>query len=350
MKKRRLQDYYQIIKNNELINNLYKRLAELDFLEQKQSDEYKIIIELINDYAKINDDLLLKYSLYDNDITNFVQMIDDIKCNTDFEFLDNFKDNNSFKNFRFIEFYGYHNMNKNSIKKEELITDFDEAIVNVNGVKYTISNFLDVMQDYGYGSIIERFEQMKEEIANKRYKTFTESNRKLLVFEVLQNSTMLDYFDIEINNTNNKRLKKKLIQAKYILIGLHKDLEESFIKDQNNYSKTEEYQNKYKSICNKKDPIFKAFNDSYLQVLNATIMDIGCRKKYAYKNLQDEFNDILISIYLKTYISLLENAKDIFNISTSEKYLLDENNNEINKKLFKQSLNLEPRLILSRKL
>ena len=69
---------------------------------EKSHTEYHMSdldIELIKEYAEINEKLYKKYSLYDSELLDFVGMCDEIKINTEFEFLDYFKKKNESFNF-----------------------------------------------------------------------------------------------------------------------------------------------------------------------------------------------------------------------------------------------------------
>lgn len=352
MNEYRLYDYKKIIKNNGYIQKMYKRLAELDYSNQKESEEYNTIIELIKELAHENETIYKSYSLYDDDILNFVDLIDEVVSNTDFEFLNYFrKDNESYNKLaRFAEFYGYFNIHNKDIKKEDLTSEFDNSSVNFNGVIYSMDNLLEILDEYGYKSFKERIEQIREIVAQNNYNQLMIANQKLAIIDGLQNHTMIEYFDKEINETNDKRIKKKLINAKYILISIYKELEDPFLIDQNNYSKVSYYQNNFKKMITKDDMEFQLFNKDYIKTLNDIIIKITERKKEKYNNINDKFEDILTSIYLKTYTSLLGDKKDILNILVSENYLLSENKNEINKNILMHARNLEPNLILLRKL
>ena len=351
MTNNKLVDYYSIINNNELILKLYERLAELEYLKKKGNNDYNLTIEMIKDYVNKNDELYKKHSINDDDIFNFSDMIDDVKANTNFEFIDNFdKRNTAKKEYRFINFLGILNLLNTKFDKEDLLYEFYDYPVRLNGVVYSMDNFLEIMKEYGYGASLGVFEQLKDEFARKKYEELIVENRKYLIYEKLENSTILDYIDNAIENIKGKVLRKKLIDAKYSFIALHKDLEDSFLLDQNNYSKTSMYQQSFKYQFKKDDPILVSFNNSLIEALNDTIVMITERNKKKYKNANDQFTDILLSIYVKSYTSLLISYKDIANIKLSSEYLLNENKNDINKKLIEQSLDLEPNLILSRKL
>ncbi len=184
-----------------------------------------------------------------------------------------------------------------------------------------------------------------------RYINFNskENDEDYLLYKKLINSTILDYIDIEIQKRKSKVIKRELINVKYTFIALNKDLENVFLQDYNNYSKTSLYQQEFNENINNEKTI-NYVNKSISDNIKDTLIKIAKRKKDNYENYSDAIVDILLSIYLKAYTSLLTNTDDFNRIKSISEEITNRISNDLNKKLIKNSLNLELELILSRKL
>ena len=350
MDQNRLNDYLKVIELNKAVEKMYKRLAALDYQGLKNNDEYNTLVDLIKDTATNSNKIFKKYPLHDNDILNFINLITEINKYSTLPLITLLNDQASIKIKRFLEHHFIYELENKNLTQDEVIPEYNNILVNFNGVKYSLNNLMSLFDECGYTTLANKLEKDKKNLYLKKYREIIQ-NKEITINKInLQNFTLLDYFDNEINKTTDKRIKKRLIKSKYILFSMFKSLEDSFLEDQTNYSKTKYYQNEYKKLFNKNNNLNKYYNDYYIEQINSLILYTLERNKDKYNNLDDRYKDIILSIYLKTLISLLNNKKDIDAIYKDQDYIISENHNNFNAQFLNTTRNLNEELILSRKL
>ena len=350
MDKKRLNDYLKSLEINESIEKMYKRLAELDYLGLKHNDEYNTLVDLIRDTSNKNDEIIKKYPLHDDDIVNFINLITDINKYDNLPIVIFLNDDASIKVKRFIEHHFIYELENKDLTEDDVIPEYKNMMIDLNGVIYPIDKIITLFNQSGYKVLADKLKADKKNLFSRNYRQILSYKERTMIRINLQNFTLLDYFDIEINKTTDKRIKKRLIKSKYILFAMFKSLEDSFLFDQDNYSKTIYYQKLFKRQFNKEDNLYKDYNDYYIEQINDLILHTIGRNKDNYNNLDDKYKDIILSIYMRTLISLLNNEKDIKAIYDGEDYIYKLNNNKLNRDFLNTTKKLNENLILSKKL
>ena len=351
----RLQDYLKIIKNNEYIEKMYMQLAQLEIENNTNSDEYKNIIELIKDLSIKNTKLMKKYPLNDEFLENFLELMDSLNfyksedLNATLLILNN---KLSLKNKKFIENILTLNTLRKDFSQEELIPDFDEYAVNYNGYFFKIDDLINYLEMSGNDEIADEIINVKDDLFDKAYEDICLRQKTYFVRIALQNHTILDYIQDEINNTTNEKIKNKLIQSKYKYICWCKSLEDAFLKNPYNCSKTKFYQsifNESKEISDSYEPVNIEFNQFYTDNSKGLLNYLAYRDKEKYDNIDDLYDDVLRNILLKSYSSLITDRNKSNLIKKLKSAAIKVAQNDLNKKIIYNSIHLNKELILTKK-
>lgn len=321
MEKQRRLDYNKVIENNNIIDKIYTRLSDLEINNEKNNEEYNNLLAIIKKYSLINERIMKKYSLSDGDLFYFMNSL--LQTNEDAKTEDEF--NLSFDNVKNIRFVNY-------VSEESIYYDDDyfkenylknELCIYLNNVEYNVEDALKALKtkfNYTEEEAKEYMDEILEEYQKQDDPVFEQSNllnnyeRKITKAEEnLYIHTQMSYLLDAIENEKDIKVKNLLIKYKYKYIACYKTLEDFFLKNTNDFIKTNFYQKRILEIVNKDSKEAKnfmdAWNEYYLQVIESLITVLVSLDNGNKLKSKEKARNILVNCSIKAYSSILLSDK-----------------------------------------
>ena len=130
-------DFTKIIRQNDIIDKLLKRVCQLEINEQLDSEEATTLLSIAKKYATINSRLFRKYPVSDNNFKEFLKLIEEMNQGFDVDdFFEYFNDDRDLKLKRFVAESSVLSLQNNKITMEELLGGEDKWVV-ISGKNYT---------------------------------------------------------------------------------------------------------------------------------------------------------------------------------------------------------------------
>ena len=345
---KKFKDLVRLLEINDGVDKLYKRLAELEIAGKFNNDEYKELLELIKDMKDHGYDILSRYPLEDQDMNMFVDFIRDInKIDADDD-LNFYKNTSSIKVKRFLEHAFEMVMLNPTYSNEELLQS--DLYVTLNGVKYDYMNALDLLEEDGEYYQISKLKQEVDHLKEARYYDLLKEDRFLLIRFILESNITYDYLIDFIKNEENVLVKNELIKLKYRIIGIVKNLEDSFLRNPLNPSRSGYYQDKIVEFFEDNPQFFYNCNEYYKDCIQNLLNCVVERNKRKYFNDIDRFNDVMIALKLKVFTSLVAFEDDVYDIGANKVIAEMLAKTKIDKDLIDSSINLKSELSLAKSL
>ncbi len=336
----KLDDILKVLKYNDMIDKLYKKLTQLEIKNLKNSDEYINIVELINDLSKKEYEITKSATYYDEELNNIFNNISSFNNYSD-DAINYINETNNSKIKRLLCHYDEISLTKDDFP-EDLLTKEE---IRVNGYVIPTDEALELIEEFDEDSA----EYVREIISNfeeQMFETLSINNFLLYCRNALEHHTTAEYLEDAIANEKNLKIKNKLIEYKYKMISIYKYLEDPFLKNPNNYSRTAYYQEILKEYYNKYIEFFKDWDSYYEDQVNNALSNIMDNSLNKYTNINQKYYDKLLTIYLKVYSSISSSEKILNSIDLDKKTAIQLSTSDKNKNIIKNSLNLKQDLIL----
>ena len=342
----KLEAILKVIKRNDIIDKLYKRLTELEINGLKDSDDYRLIIDFIRDIDSENDNFFKKASYYDDETNEIIDNIIGMNKFSD-NYIEYIGECKNTKLKRFLCQYEQCALIRDDFPNEMLMQE--NSFININGMQLPAEEAIDVVEcmDENSANFIREF---LNEVKEKTYEIYSTYNYLLYCRNALQHHTAADYLEESIKNERNKKIKNKLIEYKYMMISIYKYLEAPFLKNPNNYSRTAFYQDILKDYYEDNIEFFVDWDQYYQEQVNDVLANIMDKTNTKYTNLKERYHDKLLSIYLKVFSSISSSEKTFIHIDNGKRIALEMAKNKLSQNVIKNSLDLDQDLLLSKKL
>lgn len=343
---KKLDKILDIVKCNDTIDKLYKKLLELDKLGLKNSEEYLLVIDVLKGCCNEENEMMKDLSYADDEIEDILTNIQSLNPMAD-DYINYVDEANNTKIKRLLCHFGQQALIRNDFFDNMFVPN--NNVVVIDGMEVSADEALDYL-----GEIDENCANFISEILNQEtermFEEYSTYNYLLYCRNALQYHTTADYLEEAIANEKNKKIKSKLLEYKYKMIAIYGYLEKPFLKNPYNYSRTMYYQDIFKDYYNDNMEFFTDWDNYYQEQVDDTIASIMENNNEKYNNINERYYNKLNAIYLKAYSSILSNDKllDITNIK--KMFAMNITKNKLNKKLIKSTLNLNQDLLLSKKL
>ena len=344
MEKKKCEDMLSILELNSSIGRLYNKLCELELNGQMNSDEYNEYVEMIRFARRRCDHYYLKYPLCDAEMNDFIELLMDLNRINPNQTMDFLSETPNIKIKRFIE----HNTELASIYHEDAaetqvifedITDqfFDGELELMS----------DELEDYDDDDL-----EAEEDAVNNLLQKYSQTisidldNYNQLKFRI-ESHIFISYLIDAINNEKNMDVKKKLIETKYRIISMVRNLEDTFLYNNSFEDINFDYLNlSLNDMFNKYNEFYGDYVDSYEQLIAQQQNLLLDRNKEKYDTIDEYVQDILLGISLQTYISCIPNDMARDAIIEDQETAIDLSTSKIDKKVLKKSIKLNKKYVL----
>jgi len=346
MESKRLNDYLKVIENNELISKVYREICEYEISGNLKSKEVNNLFSIIKRLDLKNQKILNSYPSNDKDIQEFLLLLEDLNVNlVNDDYVEYVKNSNDIKLKKFIEQIDELSLINHKCSEEDLI-DIDSKFILINDVKYPYKEGIELLKESGHDELIEQVNEKYNNILNQIYES--EKLKNILDYNrlCLTKHTMMAYIIEAIEKEKNDNIKNKLIKFKYNMLTIFDTLGNAFIENNSDFIDIERYQDILKFYYKDNKEYFDYYDCLYTSVIGNMLSWIISRDV----NEIDKFEDILTSAYLKTYTSLISDKESLEIIYDDVKNVLDQSNDTENILMINNSLNLNQRLVLSKKI
>ena len=343
-----LEDLLRVLSINDGVDKMYKRLADLEINNDTNEDDYNYLISIIRDCRRKADKLMSKYPLEDEYMENYITTIQGLNRIDDDHLYDFYDNPDNIKIKRFLEHYFELVFENPTYRDEELIPE--GFAVSINGVDYSLNDAIATLSNLDDEEVLNKVNNGVQEIMNSERERLLEEDHFLLIRSRLEASVTYDYLIELIDKEDNKFIKDELIKFKYKLIGIIRCLEDSYLKNRFNVSMTSYYQQLMEEYYLTDPELFVKINDYYTNIVDELLALIVARKKKNYDNDIDKFYDILLSLKLKVYSSLISIRKIQKKVNSSKKEAHNKAKTKLDKKLINSTIKLNCDLSLAHKI
>ena len=352
MQETRLNDYLKIIKSNDSINTIYNKLAKLEIEGKLNNKEYKSLIPIIENINKRTTNTINSYPKKDMDLALFVSNIYDINNISDFDFDYYVKElyyTDNIKIRRFIEFLDEITLDYDEITEEEIVISHGEGIF-LHGIYYSWENAIELLEECDNEVLANHIRTLLEQDQEKTCNDLEINHYLTYITQCLQIHTFMQYLISAINYTKIDEIKEKLIIFKYKMISTFKCLEDYFVNDPKDFNKCTFFQEELQRFHVDQKEFFVNNDYLYQQDINNVLENYIEDKNEDNLNIDEVVLDILSTIYIQTYRSMITNFDEIYKVDEDIITAMDLSQNEYNKFILKNSLYLKPNLVLAKKL
>lgn len=328
----------KIFELSKLIHSMYMKLAKLEIDGKKNSQEYKEAIPILRRLSKRFDNILFDRKLWNRELVNVADLITTL-CEFEDSYLFNYVD-------EIIDDEKLH------IKRilQRIYEIESELQVSISEPKF--EEYIETdedNEDYAYINIADQSD------SNEKNNVICDEYLMDLYEELDYNKTTLDihtfmdYLLDEIEITKNKDVKNELIYNKYKMISLFRNLELSFLRNQDKFTSVEYYHRKLDSIFKKEPKLYSDYVLSFRYVAHQNMTNFIDRDKTHYDGIEDRVYDILSALKLKTLASIVYND-DVRDEILQDAIVAEElATTEINKKVLRKVSNISEKHILKNK-
>ena len=344
MEKKKFEDMLSILELNNSIDKLYKMLCELELNGQMDSKEYQEYVGMIRFARSRCDYYFLKHPLCDTEMNDFIELLMDlnrINPNQTMDFL-SYIPNTRIR--RFIE----HNTELATIYHQDTA---EEQLIFEDITDRFFAGDLDLMsfdlEDYDEDDL-EAEEAMVNNLLQSNSREINEAvdDYNQLKFKI-ESHIFISYLIDAINNEKNMEVKKKLIETKYRIIAMVRNIEDTFLYNTRFENINYDYLNlSLNDMFRKNNNFYSDYIESYEQLIGQQQDLLLDRNKEKYDNIDDYVQDILLGISLQTYISCLPNDMVRDAIIEDQQTAIDLSTSKIDKKVLRKSLKLNNKYVL----
>ena len=341
MEKQRSDDMISILQLNSSIDKLYKLLCELELKGEKDSEQYKEYVDIIRFASKRCERYMTKYNLGDSDINDFINLLGELNHYEKYDPMNYIDPVSNIKIKRFIQ----HNYELSLLYHETDEDMYYDDKVTIEGVEYDYETGAIVAEQEGYEEQAEdiRFLQKQKEQEIEQERKLDDMNYAELVLET---HTFMLYLLDRIEEETNEEIKKKLIEAKYRIISNVRTLELSFLYDSSLDYSLFVYQDDLHRIFKSDPRLYVDYVMKLEQIIDWARMSIIERSKEKYDSIDDQIYNILLSISLKTYTSIIPNETVRNGIKEDSDAGVELAKGKIDKKVLKKSTILNKKYII----
>ena len=341
MEKQRLEDMMKVLKLNNSIDHMYKKLCELELKGEMNSEQYNEYIELIRFASNRCEDYMLKYELSDQDIQDYIKLLIDLNGYNQYDPVNYLGRCDNIKIKRFFEHNYELALQYHAAEWDE---SYDDKII-IENVEYDYETGMAKLEEEGYDEQLEDaktfYEQSKEEKeqANDR----DDLNYAQLQLEI---HTFMLYLLDTIRREKNKVIKKKLIETKYRIISLVRSLEKSFLFDPELNIDLEYYHDKLHRVFKKRSELYPEFLKDLERIFEEDRMALIDRNKEEYIDADDQVDDILEELSLRTHLTTIPNESVRQCIIEDNEAAAELADGKIDQKILKRSIKINKKYII----
>lgn len=335
MNKQRVEDYERVISLNKSAEELYDKLALLEFNKKMLSEEYTEYVMLIKKINEITKTIINKYPLEDDFINIYIESIIKSRSFHLDEYVLHIKDDKDMNYKRFIEDLGEIEL-ANNIKNPQKIN----GTIEIFGEEYDLDYFLENCDE-------EILNLLKENNIDNFYpdSLILTSN-----YINLYLNTFTDYILRQIEMLNNPNLIHRMIKFKYNLLKLYRCLEDNFLINPASFTQTKLYQKAIDSYYPREMNYFSSNDRKNAEIIEKELYILLCKEYETYTSYDDAIDDLLSVAYIKTLTSLMSNEHNVEVVKKGVLKAIDLSNNQLSKILLAHCCNLNNRLLLHKEL
>ena len=338
MERKRLDDYLNVLGLSDSIDKLYKHLCELELQGRFMDDEYKEYLDMIRFASKRCDKYMLKYSLNDPEINDFIQLLADMNNYDEDVLLDFIIKTPNIKIKRFLE----HIMELSLIFHQSTNPDEDverEDGVIIDGYIYDYETGIDILEQSGQQDLADNVRYLQEQSkCEDQMDLFIDD---LAVAKVdLETHTFMLYLKDRINEEKIPQIKEELIRMKYQIISNIRSIEKTFLHNPSLDYDLSRFQNKMHRLFEQQPDVYMSYVRANEMLIDNERTELLERNKQEYDDMDDLVHDILLSILLKTKITCLPNESVRDLVIEDSEAAIELSNAKLDKRVLKKSIKL----------